>query len=139
MEIELVDEQVDRNGVVHADFHDVRVGDDFDFFSLDRDFQVLHDFENIVANLLVGIVVHDGKARLFLHFVGKLILGYVSGEDFVGHKCAVNQDGAPNDRLNRAAAALRARGDCGVVPNSGVMYQSFSRRRPRVTVFVTGR
>ena len=24
-------------------------------------------------------------------------------------------------------------------PNSGVMYQSFSRRRPRVTVFVTSR
>src|SRR5258708_25895368 len=132
MQVQLVDEQVDRNGVVHADFHDVVVGDDFDFFALDGDLQIFHDFVDVVADLLFVVAVDDGEAGLFLHFVGELILRDVGGKDFIGYECAVDQDRGPQDRLDRAATALRALSGTSMAPKCGVMYlyHSLSRRWP---------
>ncbi len=132
MEVQLVDQQVHRNRVIHADFHDVVVGDDFDFFAFDGDLQIFHDLVDVVADLLFGVTVDDREASLFLHFVGELVLGHISGEDFIGNECAVDENGSPENRFDRAGSALRARRGTSVAPQCGVMYLShiLSRRRP---------
>src|SRR5204863_180296 len=82
MEIRVVEEQVHRDGVFHRDLHDGIGVEYLDDVALCRNFQFLHDLENIVANLLFRVAIYHREARLFLNFVGKLIIRDINRYDF---------------------------------------------------------
>jgi len=120
MEIEVVDQEVHGDGVIHLNFYQRLIGDDLNFFFLDRNVQVLHDFKNILSDLLFGVAVDVRVASLFLHFVGKLILGDVGGQYFVGYEDAIDKDRGPHDRFDRATTALRTRSGNAMFATFGV-------------------
>ena len=108
MEIQVVEKQVHRNGVFQRNFHDGIVCGHLDGLALGRNFQILDDFKDIVANLLLGIAIHDGKARLLLHFVRELIVRYVGRDDFDRGINDEQQDRDENDRLELTRPAFGA-------------------------------
>jgi hypothetical protein len=81
MQVHVVGKQIDRNRVIHGDLHNSITRFDFYVFSFCRNFQVLHNFEDIFANLFVRVVVHDRKTRLLLDFVRQLIFRRVWRHD----------------------------------------------------------
>src|SRR5450432_54458 len=59
MQVYVIGQQIDRNDIIHADFHHLIVRYDFYVFFFSWDFQILYGLENVVPNLLFRAVVHD--------------------------------------------------------------------------------
>src|SRR5882724_2252524 len=133
MEIEVVDQEVHGDSVIHLNFYERLIGDYLNLLALDRNVQILDDLINIVADLFFGIAIHIGVPGLFLHFVGELILGDIGGKDFVGDESAIDKDRGPHDRFDRATTPLRARWGNAVFSNIGAKNQDVSRHRPGTT------
>ena len=72
MQIQVVGKQIDRNGVIHRDLHNLLTRFDLYVFSFRRNVQILHNFKDIVANLFFRVAVHNRKTRLLLDFVSQL-------------------------------------------------------------------
>jgi hypothetical protein len=129
VQIHVVDEQVHRNGVVGGYSHEGAGSHHFDLLALDRDVQILGDLENVVADLILGVAVDHGEAGLLGHFVAELVLGHVSGDDFVGRVGAISQEDGPHNGLQRSFAALMGKTaqECKVMATStGTAEQRFS-------------
>ena len=81
MQVHVVGKQIDRNGVIHGNPHNLLTRFDLYVFSFCRNSQVLHYFEDIFAYLLFRIAVHHRKTRLFLDFVRQLVFRRVGRND----------------------------------------------------------
>src|SRR5260370_2349304 len=69
VQVETVNNQINWNRIIHRNLHHAGVGDNLDLLTLAGYFQILHLFENDLANLLFGVTIHDREARLLLHLV----------------------------------------------------------------------
>jgi hypothetical protein len=113
MQVHVVGKQIDRNGVIHGNPHNLLTRLDLYVFSFCRNSQVLHYFEDIFAYLLFRIVVHHRKTRLFLDFVRQLVFRRVGRNDLYrrvnrkGENCG-NQDGLYFARPPLATPAAQA-------------------------------
>jgi len=92
VKVHLVDEQVDRNGVIERNSYKGWVDENLDLVFFDRHIQILGLFEDDVANLLFRIAVYHSEARLVLHFIGELIFRDVRREQADGTKYPENNN-----------------------------------------------
>ncbi len=97
MQVHVVGNQIDWNGVIHGDLHNLITRFDLYVFSFCRNSQVLHNFEDIVANLFFRVAVHHRKPRLLLNFVRKLIFRRVGRHDLYRR---INRQSPDNRRDN---------------------------------------
>src|SRR5260370_38276826 len=108
MKICVIEEHVNGNGVIHRNLHDgIRI-EFLDGVAIPRNIQFLRDLENIVANLLFVVAIHHREARLFLHFVGELIIRYIDRHDFDRGIDNEQDDRQDNDSLELALAPFGA-------------------------------
>jgi hypothetical protein len=107
MQLSTVEKQIDRDRVLQRYLHQglrYRDLDVFAFYALN--IQILYNLEDIVTNLLVGIVIHDAEARHFLHLVLQLVFGYVGRHELEGQKDSEHEDDGKDYRFELAFAAL---------------------------------
>src|SRR5215472_6200385 len=108
MNVRVVHQHIYGNAVLQRDFHHGIVGNHFDVLPLRGNIEVLYNLENVVANLVLGIAVHDRKARLFLHLVGELVLVHVSRHDLPRRVNCQHHNDDNEDALQPAFAAFEA-------------------------------
>ena len=82
MQVHVVGKQINRYGVIHGDLHNLLARFDLDVFSFRRNPQVLHNFEDIVANLFFRIAVYNRESRLLLNLVRQLIFRRIGRHNF---------------------------------------------------------
>ena len=82
LQSELVNPQVDGNGIIDRDGHDPLHHGDVHILSLRRYPQILDFRQHIGLNILLGFVVAGGKSRFGLNGILQLIIGKVGRYDF---------------------------------------------------------
>jgi hypothetical protein len=106
MQIHVVGKQIDRNRVIHGDLHNSITRFDLYVVSFYRNFQILHNFEDIFANLFVRVVVHHRKTRLLLDFVGQLVFRRIWRDDLYRRVNSKDDNRRNDDGLYFAFATL---------------------------------
>ena len=106
MQVHMVGEQINRNGVIHGNLHNLLARFDLDLFSFRRNPQVLHDFEDIVANLFFRIAVYNRESRLLLNLVRQLIFRRIGRHNFYRRINRKRQNSRNDERLYFASPTL---------------------------------
>jgi hypothetical protein len=106
MQVHVVGKQINRNGVIHGDLHNLIARFDLNVFSFYRNSQVLDNFKDIVANLLFRVAVYNRKARLFLNLVRQLIFRRVGRHDLYRRINRKSQNSRNDESLDFASSTL---------------------------------
>src|SRR5437867_2421449 len=106
MQIRVVHQHIHGDDVFEGNPNYIPVGHDLNIFPLSRNIEVLHDFKDVVANLVLGVVVHHRITRLFLHSVGELIIVHVRWHELPRRVNPQHQNDYNEDALQPAFAAF---------------------------------
>src|SRR5580704_7071164 len=106
LEIRLVHEKIDGDGVADADFDAMVGGSDLDVIAFRGNVQILDDPEDVVLDLIVGIAIDDCEARLLRHFIFELIFRDITGDGLNSNEHRNDENGGVDEGFELAFATL---------------------------------
>jgi hypothetical protein len=108
MHFGLIKQEIDRDIVIDGDGHEIIGAGNFDVLFFGWYFEVLNDFIDGFANLILILPGDHGETGGFLHFVGELILRDVGGNGAKPDENHGSEEKEEEDRLDLTFPALMA-------------------------------